>query len=456
MCRMLKFWLHVLLFLFFSMTPVIALSSAEPHNASYNISYVKNLDDTRSLYAEITSVTDDDNHFFIEDNFSISLIENDSELSGLEYLTTFRYNHSDNSNVDRNESAEKLSAESHAIISLLHLLRFDRVHEMTEDDIFSDETCISAPKRTGTQPFTCDGFTFSVVSEDIHHDRIYFDFEILPEPTREFNITYWIEDLSGDMMKDPYTTSNLDRKQFTPSVDGYGVFRIVAELEIEGCDTTTAETHVIFVDELSESDDEINDEVDEDVLEDHLVIEHVYLEDHISFGESIRTKISMTNADEPSDSVLYVEDEDGNLISEKREFGFFRDSDATFTKEVELDPKCTRNVDATLILEAFGMNVEEDIFIECEKEIDSDETNLSADDGLLDSKGFNLTDDLLRDGIRSDHQSIVPRIQGFPVLVRNGLDRQADYAPLRLTDVIPGLVAFSLLSFAIFFIFYGE
>ena len=80
------------------------------------------------------------------------------------------------------------------------------------------------------------------------NESIDFRFKLNDKPS-EYKIEYWVEDMFGNIVKDKRNTTNLNKKSFTPNVEGVQAFLIKAqfiELDCENIQKGTFESMVLF------------------------------------------------------------------------------------------------------------------------------------------------------------------------------------------------------------------
>lgn len=120
----------------------------------------------------------------------------------------------------------------------------------------------------------------------------------LSEKDYPFEITYWVEDLFGRLVKQPVITKNLNMKSFTPNIESpVEVFVIRSNLTSIACNNNA--THVsdsaliIVVNNDTQSDDV------EDILESEIVIEEVDAgsDNTARFGDSFVLSMSLMKGD---------------------------------------------------------------------------------------------------------------------------------------------------------------
>jgi len=71
-----------------------------------------------------------------------------------------------------------------------------------------------------TTEFCTINLSISTEKPIFQDEAVIFYNEAEPKPAN-FSIDYWVEDLFGNVLKDKTTTSNLNKKQFTPKIDEY-------------------------------------------------------------------------------------------------------------------------------------------------------------------------------------------------------------------------------------------
>ena len=207
------------------------------------------------------------------------------------------------------------------------------------------------------------------------------------------------------------------------------------------------------------NDDDLNDGDSEENEIYHLAIEHVYLENHLSFGQIMEVRLSMRNVDSASDSKIYVVDENGDLISEEKSFRFFRNSNARFTQEIVLDETCERSAYANIILESFDMVEERQVFIQCQSPLSEDlksDNHYDIQTSINSKNHFSL---FANNGIAktlSNFNILFPEIHGLSLALRNSYSTIQNYNNFSLKDFIPGLVLVSFFLLGIATLLFSE
>lgn len=153
-----------------------------------------------------------------------------SSLSGLNWsydnLETWILEPGKSLHYDLNSNSYFVSDYSYCIESSLGSLE-DEVVEVFEDEF--PEEVLSEEVSCGDQEF------FAIkVDSNIFFDKIKFSFE---SSLDDFEINYWVEDYSGEIIKKPIETTNLNEKSFTPTKITQ-VYRIVAQIDSESCSFT--------------------------------------------------------------------------------------------------------------------------------------------------------------------------------------------------------------------------
>ncbi len=414
------------------------LPSVASHNKSFNMTFLYDIEggEIQGIARSLSN-----GNMTRQDDVELTLLHDGSVMAEAESSTSINLTYDGVVLDDSYLTYGSLSTELLRIKKILNSAHGGKVE--FEDELLTEEMCVSMEAEDGKEP-DCDEIAFSIVTDDIHDDRIFFEFDVSPRTRRPVNVTYWVEDVEGVTKRDPFTSSNTDRKQFTPS-SKKGIYLIMAELEIAGCNVTLYDDIATsFVQDGLPYEPDTPDEDEEDA-EYAIDIEHVYLENHISFDDVIEVRIYMSNVDSASDSEIYVIDEDDELISERKRFRFFRGSEARFTKTVSLHDVCSRDVHGRLIIESFGEMAEREIFIRCDE----------IEDDSYGKKLMASPPDLRREKPeKNDVDNILPEPHGIPVRLSDKIPGR--YSIFSLQDAIPGLMVFSFVSLAIFSLLKGD
>lgn len=121
----------------------------------------------------------------------------------------------------------------------------------------------------------------------------------------EFNITYWVEDLNGNLMKPEYTTQNSNTKSYTPKISENEKAMIVyAKLNTNFCEKESTSLFVV---------DNYDNEVEEVEAENYLEIKSILQEEDLVFSsihveKNIGTKRIVK---------VFVIGDDGKKVSEE-------------------------------------------------------------------------------------------------------------------------------------------
>ncbi|MFP4400570.1 MAG: hypothetical protein ACLFPQ_01695 [Candidatus Woesearchaeota archaeon] len=98
----------------------------------------------------------------------------------------------------------------------------------------------------------CD-YSLDIITDKsfYHNETMKFRHEVYPsEDDIDYEITYRIEDLYGNIKKEPYTTKNTNEKSFTSKEYGTNVYKIISYLEVLSCNETNItdnEASLIFI-----------------------------------------------------------------------------------------------------------------------------------------------------------------------------------------------------------------
>lgn len=99
-----------------------------------------------------------------------------------------------------------------------------------------------------TEENHCDNFSLTALPVSVNTgEKISFGFS---NWKTNDSVTYWVEDITGTILKDEYTTTSSTKKSYTPKLDGKEraiVFKAVRERD--GCEEASAEQLVIVLGE---------------------------------------------------------------------------------------------------------------------------------------------------------------------------------------------------------------
>ncbi len=414
----------------------------------YELDMTYMMEEDYVLMGFIRAFGDSDRWLISDETLDLRVAYDGNEIARVTSGTQFNYS---NLSAGHDDLGHILMDEISRLHILSNVLSEDGGLNLIDDDtIMPDDVCIHSFDEMRKDDI-CTESSFSIVADDIQEERIYFSFELEPATNSDINVTYWITDIYGDVVRTPFTSSNLDEKQFTPSVDGHAAFEIIAELDIKGCNETyDASSVVVFVEEAEDEgiqDDDSNESSGYD-----LEIEHIYSSNNVRFGDELDARLHMANEDSVSDSELYVIDEHGEIISYVEHFGFFRGSHATSTRSVKLHEECSRDSVATLVLEAFGKRAEKEVFILCENPIEQEDDHDEPAEELMMEYSF---EDDERKSSGSGLSMLAPVSHGMHVWSKALYDT-GSYAILGLHDIVPGVMAFVFLMIGSFTIFSSE
>jgi len=184
------------------------------------------------------------------------------------------------------------------------------------------------------QNSTCPAFTILNEKEHYaHEEKITYAFSEWEEGD---SITYWIEDLFGKIWKKAYTSTNNNKKSYTPKIDEEDrVLIIKAEREREGCPRTFTEAQVIIIRNKSikkenttntsinetpsteNNKTEEKEKSEEEELEED--IEITYYDDEVESGKKLEIRFTIQkNSNRNNAFYVWIENEDEEKISETK------------------------------------------------------------------------------------------------------------------------------------------
>ncbi len=224
-----------------------------------------------------------------------------------------------------------------------------------------EENELSENKTNVQNDDSCE-YDFTIVMERVHNGTLRFSYELNPRPP-SFEIIYWVENYDGNVVRNPFVTSNTNWKQFTPSFDeNYQVFLLKSELSTPDCNKTHyAEKWAVVVNPNFEEKKEEESELENSKVE----IQHIYSANTLKFGEEVMLRIKFVNLGNRDSIHLYVVNESSELISEVVEFDVFRNSNAVITQSIAIDEICKEDKSVSIIIEGFGSINEEAIYMNC-------------------------------------------------------------------------------------------
>lgn len=98
--------------------------------------------------------------------------------------------------------------------------------------------CMPLNIEIKNQSDTCD-FSLSIVADKILYENEAIRFRHITQPRAEnFTISYWIEDLYGNVVKKLTETSNTNQKSFTSKDKGINAYQIFSSVKIFDCNDT--------------------------------------------------------------------------------------------------------------------------------------------------------------------------------------------------------------------------
>jgi hypothetical protein len=203
----------------------------------------------------------------------------------------------------------------------------------------------------------------------------------LSDCSDDFSIEYWIEDLFKNIAKNPYTTTNKDKKTWTAKTGrDVDVFRIRSVMtQHPGTRNSTeqsSERIIIVLSDAGNEDSSHEQEPDEDQKDgqdqepkiDIISIKHKD-DDHARFGELIKVRVLMGRGGSARYSIkAWIEDKYGDRITGKHTINIKeKNVDLEIELSMQIEPDCEKEfMQGTyyLIFEGLGIKREEEIEIE--------------------------------------------------------------------------------------------
>jgi hypothetical protein len=235
------------------------------------------------------------------------------------------------------------------------------------EENFSDNKICANVTVIDLSSVSCDRYIGLDISGDMFKNRekipitpiVRGDYEDIP-----FVLSYWVEELTGEVVKKARNSSSKGRKSWTPKITKpYGVYVVSAALLDPLCNDTNLDNnvvkeHVIVTSTQAETGG--------------IAIEHIYKgsDGVVKTGEVVRAKVhyysgnlSGLAADEKKLSA-FVKDKNGRVVSEKTTFGTTDSfSSGEIILPVLLDYSCkdfpTNSIYYTLIVQGFGSSSKE-------------------------------------------------------------------------------------------------
>ena len=213
-------------------------------------------------------------------------------------------------------------------------LQSNNTNETISDELYYHETS------------TCNSKISISTLKDVFvaGEKIKYNFHI--NSTEDFVIEYWIEDISGGIVKKKYNTTKLSQKSWTPSV--CGTYLIKAELH-SSCNKTIAQKLVgVRCEQFAEKFDitKIPD---------------------AEFGDIIRVEIIIEKGTTAKSVVeIYIEDDENIKLSETTKVTVSQKNSRTkLSVPVLIKENCALETgDYTLVVKGLGIETKEQIYIE--------------------------------------------------------------------------------------------
>jgi len=199
--------------------------------------------------------------------------------------------------------------------------------------------------------------------------NLYFDeptvfYLNLNNETFTFIIEYWVEDLFGNVVKNPINTTNTNKKSFSPKLDEPDrAFIIKASLAFIACND-------------SNKDDNYAERLfvvkgDEPAKESKIEISELYLnkDNAIEFGEALKAKISIYKGDSTKNVVsVWAENQKANKIStETSKITITKKfSENIITVPIQLKLNCDSKLDEGrhfLVVEGLGIKTKKEFLV---------------------------------------------------------------------------------------------
>jgi len=205
---------------------------------------------------------------------------------------------------------------------------------------------------------SCSPSIWFEVADYIYNESEKISYKILTNDSGEFVITYWIEDIFGDSIKNKYNTTNTNKRTWTPDCDDGYVFILKAEL-YPSCDDSEisdnfAEQYVIInCGKIEQEEEECNEEIKiEDI--------NVGSDGVVKFGEMFKVKLSITKCQTSKTAIEVFVEKSGEVVSEKTKLNMHKkDSEIEVTVPVLLKDNCDDDYDDgdyDLVVEGLGVS----------------------------------------------------------------------------------------------------
>jgi len=198
---------------------------------------------------------------------------------------------------------------------------------------------------------------------------IYFDeptvfYLNLNNETFPFVIEYWVEDLFGNVVKNPINTTNTNKKSFSPKLDEPDkAFMIKSRIAFIACNDSNKEDNyaeMLFV---------VKGE--EPAKESKIEISELYLnkDNAIEFGKTLKVKLSIYKGDSTKNVIsVWVEDQKANKISTETSkiTAEKRFSESILTVPVQLKLNCDKKLDEGryfLVVDGLGIKAKKEFLV---------------------------------------------------------------------------------------------
>jgi len=180
----------------------------------------------------------------------------------------------------------------------------------------STNTTNTSTNLENISEIVCDNFSIQVVEKIYtHEEKISYSFSGFSEGD---NITYWIEDLFGEIWKNNYTSSNNNKKSYTAKIkEKDRVLILKAERSRKGCDISFAERKLIIIRKNNEEKEEENTSTKNKTISKEIVDEKIeenikisYYDDEVQSGENIHVELEVQkNSNRNNAFYLWLENE---------------------------------------------------------------------------------------------------------------------------------------------------
>jgi len=210
---------------------------------------------------------------------------------------------------------------------------------------------------------SCKAVIVVYTNNDMYNnsEKVSIYFSVLNN-TLPFLIEYWVEDLSGNIAKSPYNTTNTNAKSWTPRIDEDDkVFKVKARL-YQNCSGTEqiaeSEETIIVIGDMTDTETTID-------------IEEMYLgtDNKIEFGQPLRARFRIYKGDESKSSVeFWIEDSSNQKISQTSKALFYKKfTEYELTVPIQIKPNCNEKYnDGQYKLVAEGLDIRKEMGINVE------------------------------------------------------------------------------------------